>query len=259
MDPVGGVFAGDALARGTGSTFLVREFSSALVPGLVLLAEAGLLAVRLVNGPDAAPLQELGEATTLFTGVAAVLVALILLAFSYIAGYVSRIIAFELLGRWVPAPSEDWHGKHVEEMFGEERVAACLAQHPPLLLAKKKNTANAVVTHDRLGGHARDNNNESHEYAKAWLNRYAPHLSTTTLEYEINVIVASVPLLTLAALLGMSFLGLGWPGLSTLGVASVALVFLLRHYRSLRAEERWQAWRNMFAAFAMAEAGAPQQ
>ncbi|HEY0806098.1 MAG TPA: hypothetical protein VGD84_13570, partial [Pseudonocardiaceae bacterium] len=86
------------LAPGRLSFYVWVQFISVLLPGVVVLTEATLIGVHMVpqSGGD---LTFLGAATSRLQGAGLVMFSVVGLAAGFVLGYISRELAFWIIGR----------------------------------------------------------------------------------------------------------------------------------------------------------------
>jgi hypothetical protein len=260
IDPLSAAAWGSTTATSRMSFYVGRELSSALAPGMVVLAEGFLLVVCVTTERDTEGLRSLVDDLSGLQGAALVLVAVLGFSAAYVIGWVSRELGFWLVGglewfrrrmgrRRPSAPSEPSLSTRLRAIAGEDAVDACIAHHPVLLILDEE--ADDVVTRrERVrrtwGAFVPYQEDEAFSYSKSWLRRFAPEMSVDGIEADINILTAAlVPLLLLVANI------VAWssePSIAALVSVppTVAVVtMLVRNVARKRRDERWEAVRNL--------------
>jgi hypothetical protein len=239
------------------SFYIALNLASVLAPGIVIVIAATFL-IEPVSGPSS-PLVSLTHLKN-YSGAAAFVVSIALVAAGYVFGYVSRELAFKLLRQFEKIPriqarvSEGVNAR-LRSYFTPGLINDCLQVHRVLSEMPEGSTGPARIGGAMGGGHSDSVSYKDFTYAKLWIRNYAAGFSIDSVEAEINILVSGLipTLLSAAAIIAASkatwpsivgaviFLGLTW---------SVLLdsIFRLRH------TEKWEAVRNLIMDYAMREA-----
>ncbi|MFI9587521.1 hypothetical protein ACIHCQ_38220 [Streptomyces sp. NPDC052236] len=264
MDPISVTgLAGEAGGKRL-STYFTVQLTSVLLPGVVTVVGATVLLMHAEHGDGTwAQIVRFSEDVH---GPLAILLAVLLAAVSYVVGYVTREIAFQVLGlaervsRKPHATAAELH-RQLRARYGDRAVDSCFLAHPLLARFLSAEQDSDGVGRDGLGGAlAWGNSLEAFVYAKQWLREVMPDLAPFDTEREINILVSTLFPIGLGTWL---FSTLGGPG--PLAVTSAALTgavlcwLVLSSAMRLRRSERWESLRGLVEGNEMRLALARQQ
>lgn len=246
------------------SRYFTLQLASVLLPGVVMVVGAVVLLMHATHGEGTwGKIVDLSEDVH---GPLAVLLAVILTAVSYLVGYVTREIAFQVLGLAErasrrPHPTAAELHRQLRDRYGDRAVDRCFLTHPLLGRFLSAQQESDGVGRDGLGGAlARGNSLEAFVYAKHWLMEVMPGLAPVDTEREINILVSMLFPIGLGTWL---FIALGGPG--PLAVAAAALAgavlcwLVLSSAIRLRRSEQWESLRGLVEGHEMRLALARQE
>ncbi|MEV6828050.1 hypothetical protein [Amycolatopsis sp. NPDC051102] len=242
--------------------YVVVQLVSVLLPGAGVLTEVTLLGIHYARHPGT-DLGFLTDALSGIRGAGIVLFAAVGASGAFVLGYLSRELAFGLVGRLERLTrrrhpdSPGWH--RVRELVGSDAADALVRQHPVLDLVAGDDSK-ALKTWVAGGGHVADADLEVFAYSKLWLRGRSAAFRVDFLELEINVLAA---LLGPVLLFAVDVLVIGDEPMAV-RIAAVPAGLLvcaavLRSIRRLRRAERWEALRNLAFEAAIQEAEARQR
>ncbi|MDT7803230.1 MAG: hypothetical protein QOI78_6663, partial [Actinomycetota bacterium] len=239
--------------------YVVVQLVSVLLPGAGVLTEVTLLLIHYARHPGT-DLGFLIDSLSGIRGAGIVLFATVGVSGAFVLGYLSRELAFVVLGRferlhdwWVAFGVRRFHRnperaigwKEVRTLVGDDAAASLVELHPVL----------ALLSGDRVpqdlqptvgGGHRADVSFEVFTYTKLWLRGRPAAFRLDFLELEINVLTGlPIPVLLFAA--DIVVLG-DEPALIRIAALPIGLLIcaaILRSARRLRRTERWEAIRNL--------------
>jgi hypothetical protein len=268
--PIGGASVGGKAASAAFSHYVVVQLASVLAPGLVIVAEAALLVGRLIPTSQDSDLAALSRVLSSMRGSILVVAVVVVLATSFVIGYVCRELGFWLESRLEvrrakrrsrsaapadgaaadPPPQDLRHLAHARKLFGGDAVDSCVAYHPILRTLEDEDGLAVVSGTASQRRHwsefVPERENAVFHYCKMWLRRHVPALSVDQTETEINILVAMViPVILLGAVI------LAWlPNVlvaATIAVPVVVTIIPVLTWQAarLRRGERWDAIRNL--------------
>jgi hypothetical protein len=273
MNPIyGAVVAGGRSFASRFSFYLTLQVATVLAPGLVIGSELALLIFRAQKGKTNTELHVLAHAISSLRGAGLFFAVVVAVASCYVVGYICREAAFKLLGglerisgkytsvgvseeevpvidtRQVRAFSDQPFITRIRALAGDQVTDACIELHPILRVLDLASTSDQVTRRMRRvgGAHVHNMELEAFAYCKIWLRRYAPELGIDQIEAEINILVAVVIPVLLAAPVAIVWSGhplvsavIGVPAVLAIGLA------MFRNAARQRKTERWEAFRNL--------------
>jgi hypothetical protein len=266
--PVGGASVGGKAISAAISHYVVIQLASVLAPGLVIVTETALLVGRLTATTQNSDLAELTKALSSVRGSVLLVAVVVIVATSYVVGYVCRELGFWMEG-WLEArrakrkrkqagsatstAGETLHDlphlTRARALSGGDVVDHCIEHHPILRMLDNDDGLAVVAgraSRRHWSEHVPDREDAAFHYSKMWLRRYVPVLSVDQTEAEINILVAMVvPVILLGAV------AIAWspyPLSATIIAVPVVVTIvtvLARQAARLRRAERWNAIRNL--------------
>lgn len=274
MDPFSIVGSTQSIGRRF-SFYIAVQVVSVLAPGIVIIIGIFFLVELFQHRQLSNSAQSLLKGVSGATGL---LVALFVLAAGYVAGYVIRELAFNLLTEIERLPRfrdelQVNAYKRVESFFPAQLINDCFEAHPLLRAARKKESGDdktsqnnrATSSRDSIdwesqlakagGGHIENSNYRSFEYAKLWIRNFAPGFSIDNVEAEINILASGLAPGLLTGLVILAAAHLTWWSVC-IAISVVALIWtvLLGSLLRLRRTEAYEAIRNLILDYTMRQA-----
>jgi hypothetical protein len=219
-----------------------------------VLAEVTLLGIHYARHPGT-DLGFLVDALSGIRGAGVVLFAAVGVSGAFVLGYLSRELAFAVIGRleglsrWWAARRdrrEDPAWERVRSLVGPGAAADLVELHPVLELLTGDRKPLEAGHSGAGGGHRADATFEVLAYSKLWLRGRSSAFRLDFLELEINVLAG---LLVPVVLFALDLLVIGDEALAiriaALPVGLLVCGAVLRSIRRLRRTERWEALRNL--------------
>ncbi len=250
MDPTSAAGVGEVAAGLRLSAYFTTQLVSVLLPGVVTVATSGLLISHAQYGEDT--WEQLVQISDDVHGPLAVLLAVLLIAASYVVGYVTRHLGFYVLGLAErvsrhPALTAAQLHRQLRDRYGDRVVDNCFAAHPLLerFLSDEQDAGRDGL--DGLGGALSPGNSlEAFVYAKHWLMEVVPSLAPTDAEREINILVSTLFPVGLGTWLFILLSGAEPFGAVASALVGLALCWLvLSSSMRLRRSERWESLRGV--------------
>lgn len=219
-----------------------------LLPGFVISCEIG---VFLAAGDSNRPRQLVTWAEETFQSpvVSGILAILLVLAVSYVLGYLSREFTFTLSTawlrrRWRPTRRVSRILKQLRIVYGARQVDNVIARHKVFRLVRHEND---FAEQDL----PRPPDFYIREYCKLWLRTMVPALSTEYMEVEINLAIGLVIPIFLAVIPCMVFLpNLFGPVVTVITAVAIGLIAfrMLYSINGVRCQETEEAVLNFLFA-----------
>lgn len=241
--------------------YVAIQAVSVLVPGLVMIAEIGILVISLRH--SAGVLSYVAGQTAGLNGMLSLLLTIITLAIAFVTGYLVREAAFKLLGliersaRGARLDVTELHHR-LTMMFGQKAVDECLAAQPVLKrLLVQRDTEPSVAAIRVSGGHIDGPGYQAFVYSKMWPRTYAPVLGVDRFEVEINMLAATLGPVTLLVVDALVLARpLWWLSVLLAMVGAGMLALVVKSLLRLRQTERVDSLRNLVQNFVMRQAAA---
>ncbi|MFK0155674.1 hypothetical protein ACIQVK_26795 [Streptomyces sp. NPDC090493] len=221
--------------------------TSVLAPGFCL-STAGVFALIHAKVPGDTWNFIIRETLSMSTPLAITL-GLLLVSLSFIIGYISRELAFWVIGllsrfpRYAP-PDATAMLDHLRILYGDDRADSFLLRHPDL---KRWLTSPPAPTGSRAGGgHRPDWGFHAFEYCKKQLRRVNPEAVVDETEMEINMLASF--LMPPVVFVADAIWTLGTPAFLTAALCSTATALCVGNVNSivrLREGERYEALENL--------------